>query len=183
MPSAAKQPAFPACRWSAQRTGATPGFTLLELMLALAVNCVVFTAVGVLVYGGVRADSYLQSCNTTQAEVELAMRRMSNNLRTAQTGSITLGTGTFTTLTAPDTAHGYPNGATVVYSLVSDPLHSGQKLLNENDPRYGSTNTLAHNVTTFNIALVTGFVDLYQVDLVTGTAPVVERHFRVQNRN
>jgi prepilin-type N-terminal cleavage/methylation domain-containing protein len=164
------------------------GFTLLELLLALAINCVIFTAVGVLVYGGVRTDSYLQSCNTAEAEVELAMRRIMHNLHTAQSGSITLGTGTLTIITAADNnsynGTTYPNGATVTYSLQTDPLHSTQKLLVESDPRYGNTaNTLAHNVTTFTIAAVSGVSDLYQVDLVTGTAPVAERHIKVFGRN
>jgi prepilin-type N-terminal cleavage/methylation domain-containing protein len=188
MPRQATRPRR-ACRFRlALRAGLAGGFTLLELLLALAINCVIFTAVGVLVYGGVRTDSYLQSCNTAEAEVDLAMRRMVHNLQTAQDNSITLGTSTFTIITGPDSNSyngvTYPNGATVTYSLQNDPLHTGQKLLVENDPRYGSTaNTLAHNVTTFNIALVTGMSSLYQVDLVTGTAPVAERHFQVFGRN
>ena len=180
---AAAQPAHPVSPQALPRRLTARGLSLLELMLALAVNCIIFTAVGVMVYGGVRSDSYIQSCNTAEAEVELAMRRIANNIREAQTGSIVVGASTLTTLTEPDTAHSYPNGVGVVYSLQTDPLHAGQKLLIENDPRYGATNTLAHNVTTFTVAAVAGVAGLYQIDLVTGTAPVAERHFKVYGRN
>jgi hypothetical protein len=163
------------------------GLTLLELVLALASCAILFTAVGAMVFATVREDRYLQACHAGSAEVELAMRRIAYNIRTAQPGSIVLGANTLTTVTAADSTNGYPSGATVIYSLANDTSNAGQKVLIENDPRYGATNVLAHNVSTFsftnNITNFSGVTDLYQIDLVLLGPPIVERHFQVYGRN
>ena len=158
-------------------------FTLVELLVSLAIIAMISVAVSTMTVGAINSDRYIRAANTAQAESELSMRRMANNLRSAQTGTISIGTSTFTCISQPDASNGYPSGATVVYSLQNDPQNSSQKVLIENDPRYGSTNILAHNVTTFTIVLVSGYTDYYQVDLVLGTTPPQERHFRVYNRN
>lgn len=175
------------CRLFAnQRSGlacrARCAFTLVELVLALLVLSVIAVAVCTMTFGAMNDDRYLRSANLGQSEVEMAMRRIANNIREAQTGSITLGTSTLSTLTQADTAHGYASGATVAYSLQTDATISTQKDLMENDQRYGN-NVLVHNVTTFNVTAVSGITSLYQVDLVAGSQPVSERHFQVLGRN
>jgi len=158
------------------------GFTLVEMIMALLILAMICTAVGSLTNAAMNDDRYLRAHNTALAESEMAMRRIANNIREAQTGSIAIGTSTLSTLTQADTADGYPVGATIKYFLQASTTVTGQKDLAETDPRYG-TNVLAHNVTTFTVALISGYNDLYQVDLVLGTTPVQERHFQVNTRN
>ena len=159
------------------------GFTLVELILALLITAIISLAACTLVFSALASDRYLRSAHSAQAEVELASRRIINNIREAQTGSIVIGTQTLTTITQADTADGYPNGVTVSYALQNDPNHAGQKQLVETDPRYGTNNVVANNVTTFKVALVSGFTDFYQLDIVAGTSPVAERHVQVNTRN
>ena len=171
-------------RSSPAQTRARAGFTLLEMILATVVIALISTAVCTLITGAMNSDRYVRSSTAAQAEVELATRRLTHNLQTAQTGQITLtGTNSVTVVSQPDPTNGYANGATVVYSLRTNPSNSSQQQLIENDPRYGGINVVANNVTTFQIALVSGFVDLYQIDLVLGSQPPAERHFKVYNRN
>jgi len=161
-------------------------FTFLELMLALTIIAMLGSAVSFLIVGSMNADRFLRSTNSTQAELELAVDRISNNIREAQSGSISVGTGTLGTLTQADIGNGYPLGATVSYTLATDPNNATQMVLMENDQRYGN-NILLHNVTTFTVAQVAGVAGLYQVDLVSGGQiagqRVEERHFKVLGRN
>lgn len=160
------------------------GFTLMEIILALTILAVVGVAVCTLTLGAMNDDRYLRKTAAYQAEAELAIRRISNNIRSAQTGTIVLGTTQIlTTQTQADASNGYPNGATVYYTLQNDPVNSGKKQLLETDPRYGTNNVLANNVTTFTVTTVSGNSDLYQVDLIIAGTPPVERHVQVFNRN
>jgi prepilin-type N-terminal cleavage/methylation domain-containing protein len=170
------------------------GFTLVELMVALTVIGIISAAVVVLIEGASNSDSYLRACNTAESEIDIAVRRVANNIMEAQTGSIVVGSAnvtsgsttvasaTLTTLTQPDNANSYPFGVTVIYTLQADPSNPGQFILTENDQRYG-TNTLVHNVKTFNIGAVSGFTNLYQIDLVLGGVMANERHFKVYAPN
>lgn len=159
------------------------GYTLIELIMAVTLLAIISVAVCMLTFGAFNTDRYLRTRNTSVAEIELATVRLANNIRAAQTGTITVGTGTLSTVTQADTAHGYPNGVTVSYALQTDPLHAGMKQLIENDPRYGTTNVLATNVATFTVAAVAGVTGLYQVDIVINSQPIEERHFQVLGRN
>jgi type II secretory pathway pseudopilin PulG len=157
-------------------------FTLVELMLALLVTLILSVGVCTLTAGALRTDKNVRAIVLGQNEVDLAMRRIVNNIKEAQTGSIVVGTGTLSTLTQPDSADGYSSGATVSYALAADASNAGQNDLVETDQRYGS-NVLVHNVTTFSVAAVSGYTSLYQVDIVSGTTPVSERHEQVYGRN
>ena len=159
------------------------GFTLLELILALVISAIVSLAVVTLLFAALADDRYLRTAHSSQAEVELAVRRIANNIREAQTGSIVVGTGALTTKTQPDATNGYPNGVTISYALQTDPANTGRKQLVETDPRYGTSNVLANNVSTFTIAAVSGIDGLYAVDLVIASNPASERHIRVYARN
>ncbi len=171
-----------------ERRGGTPGiarrrgFTLVEVLIAVVILAVVSTAIVTMIFGAMNDNRYLQNTGTAQSEIELAMRRITNNLREAQTGSITIGAHTIATLTQADSIDGYPSGATVSYALQVSTTTTGQKDLAETDQRYG-TNVLVHNVTTFNAALVSGIANLYQIDVVVGTTTPEERHFKVLARN
>jgi len=172
----------PVARSQAARRGPR-AFTLVELILALCILSLVSAAVCTMTFGALNTDRYLQAATGAQADVDLAMRRITYNIRMAQTDSVAVGSSTVTLVTQADNANGYPNGATVQYLLQADANHAGQQLLIENDPRYGGANTLARNVTTFTIVQVSGVADCYQVDLVVATRPVAERHFKVFCRN
>jgi hypothetical protein len=142
---------------------------------------IISTAFFSLLFGALQGDSFMRSTNTAQSEIEFAMRRIANNLREAQSGSIVIGTSTLTTVTQADTIDGYPSGATVSYALQPDPTHPGQQMLIEADQRYG-TNVLIHHVTTFTAA-ATSTPALYQIDLIVGSQMQEERHFKVFARN
>jgi len=157
-------------------------FTLVELIVSLVIMAILSVAVCAMTFGAMNVDRFSRSTSSAQSEIELAMRRIANNLRTAQTGSITVGTNTCSSLTQADSTNSYPNGATVTYTLAADPNATGQQMLVETDQRFG-TNTLLHNVTTFTVAAVSGIGGLYQVDLVVGSSMVEERHFKVFTRN
>lgn len=159
------------------------GFTMVELLMALMILALITTAVTTMTFGAMNTDRFLRSTNTAQAEAELAMRRIAFNLRTAQTGSITISGTTLTTLSQPDSANNAPNGATVVYSLRTNPTNANQKQLMENDARFGGLNVLANNVSTFTITPVSGIANLYRVDLIIASSPIVERHFNISCRN
>jgi type II secretory pathway pseudopilin PulG len=155
----------------------------VELIVALLIVALVSTAICAMTFGAMNGDRYLRFAYNTQSEIELASRRIVNNIHEAQTGSIVLATNSLTTVTQADVAHGYSSGATIVYSLQPDATTSTQNDLVENDPRYGGNNVLVHNVTTFTVAAVNNVSGLYQVDIVAGSPNVVERHFKVFTRN
>ena len=179
-----------------RRAAPRPGraFTLAEMMVALAIVTVLGTAVTTLLFGTANTYRFVRDCGTAGSEMDLGVRRITNNLMEAQTGSIALGTTTVTsgsnsvtsatlaTLTQADPANNYPAGAAVSYQLRADPAKAGQFVLSETDQRYG-TNTLIHNVTTFNVTAVSGVPDLYQVDLILGDPLGQERHLQVYCRN
>ena len=158
------------------------GFTLIELLLALTVVSIMGTAVCYLIVAAMDGDSSLRTIHSAESEVDVAVARITNNMLECQSGQLVTGTSTLSTLTQADAANSMPSGATVSYGLQNDPAHSGQKMLMENDQRYGN-NALVHNVTTFNVAAVSGVAGLYQVDLVVAGPIVVERHFKVYARN
>ncbi|MEI8194963.1 MAG: prepilin-type N-terminal cleavage/methylation domain-containing protein [Phycisphaerae bacterium] len=172
------------CQSETDRRPRTPrGMSLVELIVALLILSLISTAVCTLTFGAFNTDRFLRVRNTALAEIELAAARMTNNIREAQTGSIVVGTGTLTTMTQADTAHGFPNGVTVSYSLRADPVNTGMSQIIENDPRYGATNVLANNVSTFTVATVAGITGLYQVDIVINSKPIEERHLKIFCRN
>ncbi len=158
------------------------GFTLVELVLAMLILSLISTAVCYMLYAAMDADSFLRSTNTAQSEIELAMRRITNNIRESQAGSVVVGTSTLSTLTQSDVVDGYANGVIVSYALQPDPNTAGQQMLVETDQRYGA-NPLVHNVTVFNVAMVAGVPNLYQIDLKVGSQMIEERHFKVYGRN
>jgi prepilin-type N-terminal cleavage/methylation domain-containing protein len=159
-------------------------FSLIEIILALVILAVCSVAVCTLTFGAMNDDRYLRKTAAYQAEAELAIRRVTNNIRSAQAGTIVLGTtNILTTVTQADSAGGYPNGVTVTYTLQNDPGNSGKKQLCETDARYGTNNVLASNVTSFTVTAVSGVADLYNVDIVIAGTPPIERHVQVYCRN
>lgn len=184
----------PPARLRLRRLPCRGAFTLTELLVALCIVAVLSAAVTSLLFGATNTYRYVRDCGTAGSEMDLGVRRITNNLMEAQTGSIALGTtpvtsgsnsitsATLTTLTQADPANSFPLGAVVSYQLRADSANAGKFVLSETDQRYG-TNTLMHNVKTFNVTAVSGVADLYQVDLVLGDPLGQERHLQVYCRN
>jgi len=165
------------------------GMTLVETLVALVIFSLLMTAGYTLLSGTLRADRYLRSANTTESEVELAIRRITNNLRTAApyasmvpVAGSAVGTtsSTLTTLTQPD-----PNNSNQQY-VVSYRLQNNQLI--ENDSRYGSgtaaDNVLCNNVASFQAKVMASSSPMMiQITLTTNGPQAVSRVFQVMCRN
>ncbi len=124
------------------------GMTMVELMVSLMILSIVSTAAVYLMTGSMNAYRYVRTSANTTSAVELAIRRIIHNVRTASaltTPTTGTATSTLTTVTQPDTSNGNAT-YTVTYTLTGGNL-------TENDTRYG-TNTLVSNVTAFTVTLV-----------------------------
>ncbi len=142
------------------------GMTMVELLTSLVIVSVLSLAVFALLGAALNTDRYMRTSTNTTTSVELAIRRMLHNVRTASsltTPTTGTATSTLTTVTQPD-----PNNSNATYT-VTYTLSGGN--LTENDTRYG-TNTLLSNVTAFNVTLVnTATPKMVQITL---TATVID---------
>lgn len=154
------------------------GFTLLEMVVALTVLAVLSVSVTALLYGALNTDRHVRQVGSAASEVDLAVRRITHNVRTASAMSSPAGTtavSTLSTVTQPDASNG---GATytVTYALVNGDLV-------ETDSRYG-TNTLVRDVSAFTVALQgSGSPRVVVITLQAGEGTGVRRQFRVACRN
>ncbi len=113
------------------------GFTLVEMMTALAVVAVIAVSVTALLYGASETNSYTNSQGVATSSVELAFRRITYNLRMASsltTPSTTTAGSTLTLVTQPDASNGNVT-YTVTYAL------SGTNLT-ESDSRYNGARVI-----------------------------------------
>jgi type II secretory pathway pseudopilin PulG len=164
--------------------------TFVELMLALIIVGLVMTAAYTLLAGTLNTDRYLSTANTTESEVELAIRRLTNNLRTAApyasmvpaagTAVNTVST-TLTVQTQPD-----PNNSNQQY-VVTYSVNASHQLI-ENDSRYGSgaaaNNVLCNNVASFQVMVMNSSAPMVlQVTLTTSAPQPVSRVFQIMCRN
>ncbi len=109
-----------AIRFTTRLKASRRAFTLIEIITALTIITVLSTAVCTMLFGALNGDRFLRSTNAAQCEIELAMRRITNNIREGQAETMTVGTSTITTLTQADVVNGYPSGATVTYALQAE---------------------------------------------------------------
>jgi prepilin-type N-terminal cleavage/methylation domain-containing protein len=152
--------------------------TLVELLIALTIMAIMFTAVAALIYGTMNTDRFMRTQSQAISEVELATRRIMYNLRSCSiitTPTDTNATNTITILTQPDPTNG--NLAyTVTYALAGNNI-------TETDTRYG-TNTLVHNASTFSVARLSLISpESILVTITLPTTPAITRTFTVQCRN
>jgi prepilin-type N-terminal cleavage/methylation domain-containing protein len=122
--------------------------TLVEMLVALVIVSILSTAVFAMLGGALNADRYMRTSINTTSSMELAVRRILHNVRTASaltTPTNGTATSTLTTVTQAD-----PNNSNATYT-VTYTLSNGQ--LTETDTRYG-TNVLLKNVTAFTVTLV-----------------------------
>ena len=162
--------------------------TLVELVVAKAlIVSAISIAAFTLLDGALNANRYIRTSTNTTSTVELAIRRILHNVRTASaltTPTTGTATSTLTTVTQPDASNGNAT-YTVTYTLTSGNL-------TENDTRYG-TNTLLSNVTAFTVTLVNTATPKMVTISITATvtdsqtqgsqAAPVTRTFHAQFRN
>jgi prepilin-type N-terminal cleavage/methylation domain-containing protein len=172
--------------------GFTRGFTLVELMIALAVMAVISTAVATLLVGADNSNRYTTNQSTAIWETDFGWHRIYANGMAAVPAASGGMTPTVTTdangqsrltIIVPDVANATTR--TVVYYCtgVGAPF-----TLVESDPRYnvgGVPSTLVHNVTTFAVTLDATTTEKIWTTL--NVTPVngwpVQRHFCTQCRN
>lgn len=160
------------------------GLTLIETMLSLVVFAILAVAGFTVLSGALNTDRYLRSANTTESEIELATRRITNNLRTAAamaTPTTTTAGNTLSITTQPDTGNSNAQ-YTVSYSI------NASNQLVETDSRYGAgtagNNVLLNNVATFSVQLQsTASPRVIQVTVTTSAPQAVTRSFKVYCRN
>lgn len=158
------------------------GMTLLELITALTLFSILSLAGYVLISGTMNTDRYLRTANTAESEIELAIRRITYNLRAASsmaTPSTTTASNTLTIATQPDAGNGNTS-YTVTYKVVS-----GQLI--ESDGRYAAGKTdhvICNNVGNFTVqnTQLTGPRMITVTLQLTGAQPV-QRVFQVACRN
>ncbi|HVT82382.1 MAG TPA: hypothetical protein VHM90_17190 [Phycisphaerae bacterium] len=154
--------------------------TLTELLLGLTI--LGFLSIGAtnLVVSGLHVDRALLDSNRQVSEMELAIRRMTHNIRTGSTITVT-GTNTLSLITQADPNN---NGQTYTITYTYD---SAAKTLSETSSQYGTTaNVIAYNVTSFTVSQVTASPVVISVDITISTSgytPATRRVFQVLNRN
>jgi prepilin-type N-terminal cleavage/methylation domain-containing protein len=158
------------------------GFTLVEMLTALAIMSVLSVAVTSILMGAARTDLYVNQESAAVQEAENAFRRIMHNLRTASaiTAPTTVGSSnTLTVVTQPDSANGNATYS-VTYALSGGTL-------TESDSRYnvGATpSTLARNVSAFQVtrnAIVSP--QTVTVTIIIGSKPTVSRSVTIHCRN
>jgi prepilin-type N-terminal cleavage/methylation domain-containing protein len=157
------------------------GLSLVELLLGLAVLAIVSVGATNMIIGGLRVDRAMLDANRQVSEMELAVRRMTRNIRTGTILSLT-GTTSFTLASQPDSTK---VGATYTVTYSYD---SAAQTLSEASTQYGSpapVNVIAYNVTTFSVSKVSDDPVVLQLDIAIGSrnSAATRRTFRVLNRN
>jgi prepilin-type N-terminal cleavage/methylation domain-containing protein len=128
-----------------KKTHRSRGLTLVELMATLMIFAVVSAAAMSMLMSSANTQRYVLKSVNSSSQVELAFRRIVENLRSASQATC-LGTTELDLVTQADTSKTGNPVYNVSYALV------GSQLI-ENDDRYGS-NVLAANVTSFSITPV-----------------------------
>lgn len=161
------------------------GLTLIETILSLVVFGLLSLAGFTVLFGSLNTDRYLRAANTTESEIELAKRRITNNLRTAaamSTPTTTTAGNTLSITTQPDTNNSNTQ-YTVSYSV------NGSNQLVECDSRYGAgsagNNVILNNVSTFTVQLqsTSSSPKVLTVTITTTAPQAVTRSFKVACRN
>lgn len=153
-------------------------FTLIELILALAIIAAVSPAIAALVKGGADATRYVNASTDSVWQIENASRRIMYNLRTASALDAPNNTGVNSSLTVHTQED--PNNSNTAYQ-VSYAL-SGTDL-QETDDRYG-TSTIARNVTAFTVQRLSASSPFsVQITITAGTTNPLTRSFVVFCRN
>jgi prepilin-type N-terminal cleavage/methylation domain-containing protein len=168
---------------NARRFGVRGAFTLVELMTTLVIFALIATAATSMMASSANTQRYVNNNVTANSQVELAFRRIVENIRSSSQCACPNATE-IDLVTQPDSSGTVYN---ISYTLV------GTQLI-ESDDRYG-TNVLCTNVSTFspvhvvsttNPALLSANPSIFQLTLevsppntppITRQATIVARNF------
>jgi prepilin-type N-terminal cleavage/methylation domain-containing protein len=128
------------------------GFTLVELLVALAIVAVTSTAIVAMLSAAAQTSGVITAQGATEWEIDAAMRRITQQVRMCAAGSLAVttdasGNPTFSLITQPDVNN---NSYNVSYALAT--ASDGTQQVTETDPRYG-TSVLVHNVVSWDARL------------------------------
>lgn len=153
------------------------GLTLIELMASLIILTLVATAGFSLLAATGQTQRYVVQNTSAVSQVELAFRRILENLRSASQGSIPIATE-LDLVSQPDTSKAGNPVYNIKYCLIGTQLA-------EIDDRYG-TNILADNVTAFTPTVIQSTKpSLYQITLTLTTpeGDTITRQCNITARN
>ena len=155
-------------------------YTLVELLVALAVISIMAVAVFTMTMGAAKTSLYVTAGTDTISQVETAYRRIMHNLRTSSSISAPAAqqtpVSTLMLKTQPDS-----NNSNTMYD-VSYTLSNGS--LVETDSRYLSANTLVTGVTAFTITRNTLTTpETVTMTITAGTSPSISRTVTIYCRN
>jgi prepilin-type N-terminal cleavage/methylation domain-containing protein len=156
------------------------GLTLAELMTSIVIVSVLSVGATNLVIAALRTDRVLLDSNRQVSEMELAIRRMTHDIRTGSNLSIA-SSSSFSLTTQADPGN---NGQSYTVTYTYD---SAGKTLSETNSKYGSTaNIIAYNVSAFSVTLAKSSPIVLSISItISGTniTTRTQRSFQVMNRN
>jgi prepilin-type N-terminal cleavage/methylation domain-containing protein len=153
-------------------------FTLTELMVALSIFSVASSAGTFLLVSAANTQRYVRASATEGSEVEFAMERMVENIRSAN-GVTLMGTGTIV-ITSPPSALASNHTFTITYTFAGGVL-TETYVDNSNGQTFSST-ALVHNVNQFSVWSQSAG-KAFHVVLDVGTTARAVREFVVFGRN
>ncbi len=115
--------------------------TLAELMIGLTVLAILSVGATNFIIGGLHIDRALLDSDRQVSEMELAIRRMTHNIRTGIIVSLT-GTTSFTLTSQPD-----PSNAGATYTIIYT-YDASAKTLSESSTQYGASPPSTSSPTT-----------------------------------
>jgi hypothetical protein len=170
--------------------------TVVELLVALSIVAVVSTAVTTLLYAGGKVNSFVTSSIDTQWEVEAAVNRIAQEIRTCDPLNLVnvptgTGGGAFCSfVTQPDPANGNQTyDVSLQLMQASDgtwQLWESQYLHGTTTPRFAGqpSAVILHNVQSFDVRTKTaGLPQVVTITMTAGRNPPVTRTLTIAPRN
>jgi prepilin-type N-terminal cleavage/methylation domain-containing protein len=154
------------------------GYTFIELMVSLSIFGMIMTSATSLMFGAYGTNRYVQTQNESVQQIEAAMRRMIDNVRSASTVGPNFSATNLDLVTQSD-----PDNSQLKYD-VSYYVNANNQLVETHD-LYG-TNVILSHVSAFSVTtLQSTKPSMYQVTL-TATEPggkTVTRTCNMTSRN
>src|SRR5262249_26867717 len=122
------------------------GYTFAELMVSLSIFAMIMTSASSLMFGAYDTNRYVQTQDESVQQIESAMRRMVDNVRSASTLGPNFSGSNLALVTQAD-----PDNSLLKYN-VSYSVNNQNQLIETHD-LYGS-NVILSNVSTFTVTTV-----------------------------
>jgi prepilin-type N-terminal cleavage/methylation domain-containing protein len=158
------------------------GFTLAELMVAMMIFVLVAMAGAYLIAALARTQNYVEGNVASTSQVEFAVQRIIENIRSANAMSTSGSSTTTITITSPPSPLISDATFTITYTGSAGGNLTETYVNNTTHATY-SSGVLVDNVTQFTIAPVSGVPDAYQITLNAGSVAPIQRTFVVFGRN